>query len=192
MCGLEDSVSPAELSSGQRSFSAPSAVLHIRGVNLLAFQSGSGRPRSLPPVACSAAPVIEPVRTRKHPLWFQVRLNDNMTPVHVLTELRLICSHFSAKMMEEVKCGQFEGCFTLLMYTASLSLRTIISCLSLVRVLRNSWFSAAATSRSIAGSPLGPTQTMAPALTLKINPSAKDIKLKKGEMAHHEKICLRS
>lgn len=68
MCGFEHSVSPAELSSGQRSFSAPSAVPHIRGADLMASQSGSGRPQSLFPVTCSAARVIEPVSTRKPPL----------------------------------------------------------------------------------------------------------------------------
>ena len=65
MCGSEDSVSPAELSSGQQSFAAPSAVPHTEGADLLASQSGSGRPQSLLPVACSAAQVIEPTSTRK-------------------------------------------------------------------------------------------------------------------------------
>lgn len=60
MSGLEDSFSPAELSFGQQSFSAPSAVPHITGVDLLASRSGSGRPQSLLPVACSAAQVNEP------------------------------------------------------------------------------------------------------------------------------------
>ncbi len=64
----ENSVSPAELSSGQRSFAAPSAVPHITGADLMASQSGSGRPRSLPPIVCSAAQAIEPVSTRKPPL----------------------------------------------------------------------------------------------------------------------------
>lgn len=58
-----NSFSPAELSSDQQSSSAPSAVPHIAGADLMASQSGSGRPQSLLPVVCSAAQVIEPVGT---------------------------------------------------------------------------------------------------------------------------------
>lgn len=62
MRGLENSVSPAELSSGQQSFSAPSVVPRIAGADLLDSQSGSGMPRSQIPKACSAAQVIGPVQ----------------------------------------------------------------------------------------------------------------------------------
>lgn len=74
MCDLYDFVSPAELSSGQRSFSAPSAVPHTGGVDLLASQTCSGRPRSLSPIACSAAQAIEPVSTRKTQLRYFKRV----------------------------------------------------------------------------------------------------------------------
>lgn len=83
-----------------------------------------------------------------------------MHPIYTLTVMKYA-------LIEEAKCSWLEGCCTFSMYMASLSLRTIISFLSLVRVLRNSWFSAAATSKSMAGCPPGPKHTMAPALTLK-------------------------
>lgn len=65
------------------------------------------------------------------------------------------------------------------MYAANLSLRTTISCLSLMRVFRNSWFSAAATFRSIGVSPSGPTHIRA--LVLK-----QQVKQKRG---HHSHSC---
>lgn len=56
-------MSPVALSSDQQSSSAPSAVPHRAGADLLASQNGSGRPESLLPAVCSAAQVIEPVGT---------------------------------------------------------------------------------------------------------------------------------
>lgn len=60
---------------------------------------------------------------------------------------------------------------TLSMYAANLSLRTTISCLSLMRVFRNSWFSAAATFRSIGVSPSGPTHIRALVFKLQVKQS---------------------
>lgn len=65
MHGFRNSVSPAEFSSVQQPSSALSVVPHTRGADLLASQSGSDKPQSLFPKACSAAQGIEPAHKRK-------------------------------------------------------------------------------------------------------------------------------
>ena len=112
MCCSVDSVSPAELSSGQQSFAAPSAAPHIRGADLLAFQSGSGRPLSLLQVACSAAQVTEPVRTRKtSPVISSVP--DSPRYVSCLSANRgesIVLQFFNKRHssnLDEVQCGEF-------------------------------------------------------------------------------------
>lgn len=151
-CGLQDPASPVELSFAQQPFLAPSAALHTRGGDLMASQSDPGRPWFLLPVTGSAAQVNEPAKTTKEINCFTFLMSSNLISHSV----------------------------TLSMYAASLSLRTTISCLSPMRVFRNSWFSAEATFRSIGGCPSGPTHTRALVLKLKV---------KQNQGGHYQHNC---
>lgn len=112
-CGLQDSVSPVELSSARQPFSAPSAALHTRGVNLLASQSDPGRPWFLLPVTCSAAQATEPARIRRKINFVRQYISHHRCPqIYSLALLPCQCTlpicHWGQPSLAFRLCGCWE------------------------------------------------------------------------------------